>query len=102
MNSASMTVIHLVAQLRFGAGRYVVDTAIEQARSLKHDVIVCVSSDADDYWRTDPKLVSELDGHGIQVRTIGDFFHRQADRIHQSATYLRNMKKNKRYLVDVY
>jgi len=32
MDLDSMTIIHLIAQLRFGAGRYVVDTAIEQAR----------------------------------------------------------------------
>lgn len=91
-----MTIIHLIAQLRFGAGRYVVDTAIEQARGLKHNVIVCVSMDADEYWRTDPKLVSELDYHGIGVRTLGDFFHRQTDQIHRAGERLRDLKKNAR------
>jgi glycosyltransferase involved in cell wall biosynthesis len=92
MDSDSMTVIHLIAQLRFGAGRVVVDTAIEQARGLMNDVAVCVSTDADEYWRTDPKLVSELKDHGIQVRIIGDFFHRQADQIHQCAARLQELK----------
>ncbi len=93
MDSAAITVIHLIAQLRLGAGRYVVDTAIEQAEALKHDVMVCVSTDADEHWRTDPKLVSELACHGVQVRTIGDFFHREANRLHQSAAHLRDLKR---------
>jgi glycosyltransferase involved in cell wall biosynthesis len=96
MDLDSMTIIHLIAQLRFGAGRYVVDTAIEQARGLKHDVIVCVCTDADEYWRTDPKLVSELDYHGIRVQTMGDFFHRKADPIHQSGARLKELKKDSR------
>ncbi len=88
-----MTIVHLIAQLRFGAGRYVVDTAIEQSRGLKHNVMVCVSADVDDYWRTDPKLVSELDGCGIPVRTMGDFFHRQAEQIHKSGALLQELRK---------
>ena len=96
MDLDSMTIIHLIAQLRFGAGRYVVDTAIEQARALNHDVMVCVSTDADEYWRTDPKLVSELDSHGIRVQTMGDFFHRQTDQIHQSGARLQELKRDSR------
>ena len=89
-----MTVIHLIAQLRYGAGRYVVDTAIEQARGLKHNVLVCVSPDVDEFWCTDPKLVSELDEHGIPVRTIGNFFYRQTESIHKAGIYLRELKKS--------
>jgi glycosyltransferase involved in cell wall biosynthesis len=94
MDAPSMSIIHLIAQLRFGAGRYVVDTAIEQVRGLKHNVTVCVSSDADEYWCSDPKLVSELDAHGIRVRTVGDFFHREADRIHEAALNIAGLKKD--------
>ncbi|MBN2243026.1 MAG: glycosyltransferase family 4 protein [Acidobacteria bacterium] len=89
-----MSIIHLIAQLRFGAGRYVVDTAIEQARGLKHYVAVCVSPDADAYWRTDPKLVSELDAHGIRIRTVGDFFQRKAFQIHRAASTIAELKKD--------
>jgi glycosyltransferase involved in cell wall biosynthesis len=92
MNSAPMTVIHVIAQLRFGAGRCVVDMAVEQTRGLRHNVIVCVSTDADEYWRSDPKLVSELAGQGIEFCTIGDFFHRRADFIHQCARHLRSLQ----------
>jgi glycosyltransferase involved in cell wall biosynthesis len=93
MDSASMTIVHLIAQLRFGAGRYVVDTAIEQVRGLKHEVIVCISTDADEYWLSDPKLVLELNSHGIQVLTIGDFFHRQPAQLHQAAARIQDLKK---------
>jgi len=92
VNPSSITVIHLIAQLRYGAGRYVADMAIEQARSLKYNVQVCVSTDADEYWRTDPILAEELAGRGIEVRTIGDFFHRRADKLHQCAAHLRELK----------
>lgn len=91
MNSAAITVMHLIAQLRLGAGRYVVDTAIEQARSLKHNVMVCVSADADEHWRTDLRLVSELACHGVKVQSIGDFFHRRPDFLYQSAARLRDL-----------
>ncbi len=96
MLSDSMTIVHLIAQLRLGAGRYVVDTAVEQVRGRKHDVIVCVSTDADEYWRTDPKLVTELDCHGIGVRTMGDFFHRQADQVHRCGARLNDLRRDLR------
>jgi glycosyltransferase involved in cell wall biosynthesis len=86
-----MNIFHVIAQLRFGAGRYVVDAAIEQARGLNHKVTVCVSADVDDYWRTDPKLVAELASQGIEVKTIGDFFHRKVNLIQQSAVILRQL-----------
>jgi hypothetical protein len=54
MNPSSLAVLHVIAQLRLGAGRYVVDTAIEQAHGLEHGVTVCVSADVDEHWRTDP------------------------------------------------
>jgi glycosyltransferase involved in cell wall biosynthesis len=96
MNSSSVTVIHVIAQLRFGAGRCVVDMAVEQARSHKHNVIVCISTDADEHWRSDPKLVSELVEQGIKVHTIGDFFHRRAASIHECGRRLRTLQKDNR------
>jgi glycosyltransferase involved in cell wall biosynthesis len=93
MNVDSLTVIHVIGQLRFGAGRYVVDTAVEQARGLKYRVELCVSSDADEYWRTDPNLASELAENGIPVHTIGDFFHRQSDLLFESAHCLYNLRR---------
>jgi glycosyltransferase involved in cell wall biosynthesis len=91
MNQNSATIFHITAQLRFGAGRYVVDTAIEQARTFKHSVMVCVSDDVDQHWRTDHKLVSELACSGIETKTIGDFFHRNPDSMHKSAALLRQL-----------
>jgi len=90
MKSAN-TVMHLIAQLRFGAGRYVVDTAVQQAVGLKQRVLVCVSTDADEHWRTDPKLVSELAEYGVGVQVIGDFFHRRPELLRQSAARLRDI-----------
>lgn len=90
MNSIR-TVIHLIAQLRYGAGRCVVDMAVEQARGLKHKVMVCAADDTDEYWRSEPKLVSELESNGVEFHVIGDFFHRRADKIHECAARLREL-----------
>jgi glycosyltransferase involved in cell wall biosynthesis len=91
MGAESIDVFHVIAQLRLGAGRYLVDAAIEQARNFNHKVTVCVSDDADEYWRTDPRLASELACHGIKVKTIGDFFHRRTELIHKSAATMRKL-----------
>jgi glycosyltransferase involved in cell wall biosynthesis len=85
------TVMHLIPQLRFGAGRCVVDMAVEQALGLKHRVVVCASTDADDHWRSDPVLISELVSNGVQFETIGDFFHRRADMLHRCAVRIREL-----------
>jgi glycosyltransferase involved in cell wall biosynthesis len=92
MNSVQ-TVIHLIAQLRFGAGRCVADMAIEQARGLKHRVMVCASVDTDEYWRTDTGLADELRGNGVEFHVLGDFFRRQAGAIHECAARLRELRK---------
>jgi glycosyltransferase involved in cell wall biosynthesis len=93
MGVDSFTIFHVIAQLRLGAGRFVADAAIEQARGRGHRVTVCVSADADEHWRTDPRLVSELAPHGIQVQTIGDFFHRRLDLLHEAAARLRELRE---------
>lgn len=90
MNSPK-AVVHLIAQLRFGAGRVVVDTAVQQAVGLHKKVMVCVSTDADENWCTDPKLVAELAEYGISVHVIGDFFHRRPELLRQSAARLRDL-----------
>jgi glycosyltransferase involved in cell wall biosynthesis len=87
-------IVHLIAQLRFGAGRCVADTAIEQSRGQKHDVTICVSADVDEHWRTDPKIITELASYGIEVLKIGDFFHRRSDKLHSSAARLRELGAN--------
>lgn len=93
MRTGPLTIFHVIAQLRLGAGRVVVDTAIEQARSRGHRVTVCVSTDADEHWRTDPKLVAELACHRIEVQTIGDFFHRRMDLLREAAARLRELRE---------
>jgi glycosyltransferase involved in cell wall biosynthesis len=93
MRTDPLTIFHVIAQLRLGAGRVVVDTAIEQARSRGHRVTVCVSTDADEHWRTDPKLVAELACHRIEVQTIGDFFHRRMDLLREAAARLRELRE---------
>jgi glycosyltransferase involved in cell wall biosynthesis len=91
MKASSKAIFHVIAQLRMGAGRVVTDMAIEQAAKLRHHVAVCVSSDTDEYWRTDPSLVSELKLHGVEVHTIGDFFHRKTDLLHKASANLRQL-----------
>jgi len=71
-----MNVSHAIGHLRLGAGRYVVDTAVFQARHYGYSVSVMVSSDAEGNWCTDPALVEELTDNGIITSVTGDFFHR--------------------------
>jgi glycosyltransferase involved in cell wall biosynthesis len=85
------TIVHIIAQLRMGAGRVVTDMAIEQGRNPENQIAVCVSTDADSNWRTDPSLVTELASRGIEVHTIGDFFHRKPELLHQSSAGLRKL-----------
>jgi glycosyltransferase involved in cell wall biosynthesis len=93
MRTDPLTIFHVIAQLRLGAGRVVTDLAVEQARSRGHRVTVCVSTDADEHWRTDPKLVAELACHRIEIQTIGDFFHRRTDLLHEAAARLRELRE---------
>jgi glycosyltransferase involved in cell wall biosynthesis len=91
MDPAPMTIIHITPQLRLGAGRYLVDTALEQALGLGHRILVITSTDCDENWRTDPKLVSELEHRNIEVRTLGDFFRRNAGFLHQAGARLQEI-----------
>ena len=52
-------VCHLATHLRLGAGRYIVDLAIEQLRR-GDSVSVCLSDDAEGNWKSDPAMVAEL------------------------------------------
>ena len=72
-----MRIVHLIPQLRFGAGRYVVDLAARQAHASGGDgVLVLVSADAEPPYQSDQRLVAELRGLGVRVAIAGDFFHR--------------------------
>jgi len=92
MKTAPLTVLHVIAQLRYGAGRYLADTAIEQAAGLGHRVAVCVSRDVDDSWRTDPVLLAELAGRNIEVHMAGDFFHRDPALIRDAGTRIGEIR----------
>jgi hypothetical protein len=52
--------VHAIAQLRLGAGRYVVDTAIAQHRREPGQVAVAVSADLEAPWLSSPALLGEL------------------------------------------
>jgi glycosyltransferase involved in cell wall biosynthesis len=89
------SIIHVIPQLRLGAGRVVTDTAIEQTRSSSSRRIeVCISTDSDEYWRSDSNLISELAENGIPVRAIGDFFHRRTDLLHGAGARLRSLRES--------
>jgi len=66
----------MIGHLRLGAGRYIVDVAIDQAARLGHDVSVLTSLDIDNNWRTDEKLIYELKHAGINIEVVGDIFTR--------------------------
>jgi hypothetical protein len=72
-----MRIVHLIPQLRLGAGRCVVDLAARQARVSGGDALtVLVSADAEPPFQSAPRLVSELRELGVSVEVAGDFFHR--------------------------
>lgn len=80
-------VVHLIAHLRLGAGRYIVDLALEQARrGLRVQVVV--APDIDDAWSTDAGMESELLTGGVTVTRDVDFFHRQLPSLLRAAELL--------------
>ncbi len=81
-------VVHVIAQLRGGAGRYVVDTAVEQRRRAPGSVCVVVSADAEGAWHSSADLLEELAAHGIPVHCCGDFFKRHPVGLRAAASSL--------------
>jgi glycosyltransferase involved in cell wall biosynthesis len=81
-------VFHLVTHLRLGAGRYIVDLAIEQQRQ-GHTVSVGVSDDAEDNWKSDRSMIAELDAAGVRVASVGDTFHRSVANLRRAASRLQ-------------
>jgi glycosyltransferase involved in cell wall biosynthesis len=81
-----MNVVHLIPQLRFGAGRYVMELAARQARTdWCRRVHVLVSTDAEPPFVSDPRLIEELIGRGVPVHVTGDFFHRHLQSLHSAS-----------------
>ena len=84
-----LRIVHAIAQLRFGAGRYVVDTAVAQHRREPGRVAVVVSEDAEAPWQSAPPLVAELRAAGVAVFVGGDFFRRQVATLKAAAATWR-------------
>ena len=82
-------IVHATAQLRLGAGRYVVDTAIAQHRRDPGRVAVVVSHDAGAQWVSSPSLLAELERAGVPVIRAGSFFHRETDALEAAARGMR-------------
>ncbi len=87
-----ITVSHAIGHLRLGAGRYVVDTAVHQARSFGYSINVLVSTDAEGNWRSDPALIGELKASGIPTHVVGDFFHRDLASLREAAVGMSNAR----------
>lgn len=87
---ADLGVVHMIGHLRLGAGRYIVDTAVEQKSQFDQQVRILVSPDAGGNWKTDPALVAELESAGISVETAGDFFHRELKDLLRISSSLRD------------
>jgi glycosyltransferase involved in cell wall biosynthesis len=81
-------IIHLITHLRLGAGRAIVDLAMHQA-DAGSEVVVGMADDAEGNWRSDPRLIHELEQAGIRTLTLGDFFHRDARLLREAAARLR-------------
>lgn len=80
-------IIHLITHLRLGAGRAIVDLAEHQA-ATGSEVVVGVADDAEGNWRSDPRLVRELNDAGVRTVCVGDFFHRDVRGLRQAAARL--------------
>jgi glycosyltransferase involved in cell wall biosynthesis len=85
-----MTVVHLIPQLRLGAGQYVVEFALRQVLDGAR-VMVVVSDDTEPPFVTDPALVRVLTDRGIAVHTGGDFFHRDLDGLNDAVSRARQL-----------
>ncbi len=91
----SYAIYHLISHLRLGAGRHIVETALEQVRR-GHPTSVIVSRDVDDNWRTDPEQVKELKGGGACVLCIGEFFKRSPEDLVRAAAELEKILRSLR------
>lgn len=82
-------VYHLVTHLRLGAGRYIVDLAVEQLRRGDW-VSVCLSDEAEGNWKSDPAMVAELRDAGVSVAVVGDTFHRNVEGLRAASLCLKD------------
>lgn len=96
-----MKVLHLVPQLRLGAGRYVVDLAKQQARR-GHAVRVLVSADAEPPFTTDPALAAELRAAGVAVDAAGDFFRRRVPSLLEAGRVVRAVAGSTEWLAHAH
>jgi len=85
-----MHIIHMIAQLRLGAGRHVVEIAKHQVFRLRYDVSVLLSEDAESNWKSDPCMIRELVSAGVPVDVAGDFFHRNLDSLLRASSQVRD------------
>lgn len=97
-----MTIVHLIPQLRLGAGRYVVELATRQAALSGQRVVVLISVDAEPPFASDPALVNELRERGVDVRTAGDFFHRNLDGLLAAAREMRDALESGTWLAHAH
>jgi len=67
----------MIGHLRLGAGRYIADLALEQARRDGNRVLLFTSPDAEGNWKSDPRLLEALKRGGVAIDSPGDFFHRE-------------------------
>jgi glycosyltransferase involved in cell wall biosynthesis len=84
-------VLHVVAHLSFAAGRYIVDTAIEQARLAPGSIGVVTSVDVEGAGASSPALLAELAAHQIPVFQCGDFFKRDPAGLRAATSQLREI-----------
>ncbi len=86
-----MRIIHMIGYLRLGAGRYIANLALEQARRDGNRVLLFTSPDAEGNWKSDPRLLQELAHGGVIIDSLGDFFHREPKSLFEAASRIRTI-----------
>lgn len=88
-----MHIVHMISHLRLGAGRYIADLALEQARRQGNTVALLTSPDTDGTWKSDPAMLRELADGGVTNSSPGDFFHRESRTLFAAAAVIRAMRE---------
>jgi hypothetical protein len=53
------------------------------------DVVVGMADDAEGNWRSEARLIRELDAAGVRTLCVGDFFHRATPGLRDAAARVR-------------
>lgn len=87
--SDSYRIVHIAPRLRYGAGRYLLDTAIAQHRRDPGCVAVVIGEDLTAPWVSAAPLIGELRAASLPVLRAGNLFERAVPQLRAAAAALR-------------